>query len=71
MRLDVEALEKCPCSAACASQSRQSSLHGDETHAVATRPRWASEHGLHRGVVHCVGGWAAGLIDTCSNKDAG
>ena len=24
---------------------------GDDTHAVGTRPKWAPEHGLHRGVV--------------------
>ena len=30
---------------------------GDDTHAVAARPEWAREHGLHMGVVHCVGGF--------------
>ena len=46
-RLDVEALKKYPCPAACASLWRQPSLFGDDTHAVDTRPRWAREHGQH------------------------
>ena len=46
-RLDVEALEKCPCPAACASLWRLPRLFGDDTHAVDTRPRWAREHGTH------------------------
>ena len=46
-RLDVEALKKYPCPAACASLWRQPSLFGDDTHAVSTRPRWAREHGQH------------------------
>ena len=47
VRLDVEAPKKYPCPTACASQWRQPSLSGDNTHAVATRPKWAQEHGLH------------------------
>ena len=43
-RLDVEALKKYPCPTACASLWRQPSLFGDDTHAVATRPKWAREH---------------------------
>ena len=46
-RLDVEALKKCPCPAACASLWKLPSLFGDDTHAVGTRPRWAREHGIH------------------------
>ena len=46
MRLDVEALEKCPCLAACASQWRQPSLFGDDTHAVGTRLTWADSCNL-------------------------
>ena len=32
------------CCCACASHWRQPSLFGDDTHAVATRPKWALEH---------------------------
>ena len=45
VRLDVEASQKCPCPAACASQWRLS--RGDDTQAVGTRPMWAREHTLH------------------------
>ena len=44
---------------------------GDDTHAAVARakgPRW---HGLHRGVVYCVGVREACFTDWCSNKDAG
>ena len=38
VRRDVEAPQKCRCLAACASQRRQSSLFGDDTHAVVHVP---------------------------------
>ena len=40
-RLDVEALKKYPCLAACASLWRLPRLFGDDTHAVVTLPKWA------------------------------
>ena len=46
-RPDVEAPQKYPSPAACASHWRQPSLFGDDTHAVVTRPKWAREHGVH------------------------
>ena len=46
-RLDVEALKKYPCLAACATLWRQPSLFGDDTLAVVTRPRRAREHGQY------------------------
>ena len=62
-------LRKIPCLAACASQWRQPSLFGDDTHAVVTRPKWA-QGGTHR-VVTNVGVLRAWPTDRCSNKDAG
>ena len=44
----MQALEKYPCLAACASKRRQPSL--DDTHAVVARPKWAREQGLHTGL---------------------
>ena len=58
-------------SCCCASEWRQPSLFGDDTHAVVTRPKWAREHGGTHGVVPNVGGLRAWPIDRCSNKDAG
>ena len=46
-RMDVVALKKYQCPAACVSQWRQPSLCGDDTHAVVKRPKWAREHGRH------------------------
>ena len=40
-RLDVEALKKYPCLAACASLWRLPRLFGDDTHAVVAQPKWA------------------------------
>ena len=66
-RLDVEALEKCPCPAACASLWRLPRLFGDDTHAVDTRPRWAREHGIHilRGSL-CR--WVASLVASLAHR---
>ena len=55
-RLDVEALKKYPCPAACASQRRQPSL------TAMTHMRWLRGHestGYTRSVVFCVGGLRA------------
>ena len=45
--LDVEAIKKDSCLAACASQRRQPGFFGDDAHAMVKRPQGASEHGLH------------------------
>ena len=44
--------------------------HGDNTHVVVARPKWAREHGLHTecGPL-CLS--MDGLIDVCSNEDEG
>ena len=57
----MEAPKKYPCPVACASQWRQPSLFGGDTHAVTTHEVWSQ----------CVGGLRAWPIETCSNKDAG
>ena len=70
-RLDVEAPEKYPCPAACASPWRLPSrtaithvwwLHGQSGHESTD---------YTQSVVHCVGRWTAWLIDVCSNEDEG
>ena len=52
-RLDVEVLKKCPCLAAFARSL------GPDPHAAVSWPKWASEHGLHIGVVRCDCGFLA------------
>ena len=42
----MEAPEKYPCIASCASSWRLPRLFGDDTHAAVARPRWVCEHGL-------------------------
>ena len=68
-RPDVEAPEKYPCPAACASPWRLPSARRD-TRAVVARPKWAREHGLHTecGPL-CLS--MEGRIDVCSNEDEG
>ena len=63
-RLDVEAPEKCPCPAACASLRRQHLrwLHGQGGH---------KSTGCTPSVVPYVGGLRSWPIDKSSNKDAG
>ena len=45
--------------------------HGDDTHAVVARPKWAREHGLHRVWSFVSVGCEPGHIDRCSDKDVG
>ena len=56
----MEAPEKCPCLAACASVWRQPSLFGDDTRAVVTRPkeRESADYALVWSLVSVVEGLA-------------
>ena len=49
VRRGVEAPQKCPCLAACATLRKQPGLFGDDTHAVIGL-MWVRQHGLHRRV---------------------
>ena len=70
-RPDVEAPEKYPSLAACASPWRLPSR------TAMTHVRWLHGQSGHestdytQSVVHCVGRWTAWLIDVCSNEDEG
>ena len=68
----MEAPEKYPRPAACASPWRPPSLVGDDTHAVVARSKWAREHGLHTECGPVVSmGCEPGPSIACSDEDTG